>query len=139
MLPNIYISNVPRYALVKISAICTVMETKQIWSDDDDFQLLTPGIQMGIKKKILLGETTNCSLSLKNPLDFAFTHCEFNVSGPMIVKKAIKIPFRDIQANETIKISVPVTGTLKGNFKIIATFTSKELSNITGSLEVEVV
>lgn len=131
--------NISRYSLVKMSAICTVNETKQIWSGEDDFQLLTPGIEMGIKKKISMGETTNCSLSLKNPLDFAFTHCEFNVSGPGIVKKAIKIPFRDIQGNETLKITVPVTGALKGNFKIIATFTSKELSNITGSVEVEVV
>lgn len=124
---------------MKINAICTVKETKQIWSDDDDFQLITPGIQMTIKKTIQIGETTNCALGLTNPLDFAFTSCSFNVSGPGIVKRAIKVPFRDIQGKETIKITVPVTGTVKGNFKIIATFKSQELSNITGSVEVQVV
>lgn len=139
VLPADYIQGMVEYSLVKINAICTVKETKQIWSDDDDFQLLTPGIEMSIKKSIRVGETVNCSLQLANPLDFAFTNCVFNVSGPGIVKRAIKVPFRDIQARETLKITVPVTGTVKGNFKIISTFTSQELSNITGSVEVEVV
>lgn len=123
---------------MKINAICTVKETKQIWSDDDDFQLIAPGIKMNVKKELKLNEVTNCALSLTNPLSFPFTDCSFNVSGPGIIKRAIKVPFRDIQGGETIKITVPVTGLTKGNFKIIATFTSKELSNITGSTELTV-
>lgn len=122
-----------------MNAICTVQETKQIWSDDDDFQLITPGIKMQIKKDLGVNETTNCSLALTNPLNFAFTNCVFNISGSGIVKRAIKVPFRDIRGKESIKITVPVTGVTKGNFKIIATFTSAQLSNITGSVDVNVV
>lgn len=139
VLPSEYVKDMVEYALVKINAICTVKETKQIWSDDDDFQLITPSIQMNIKKALAVGETTNCSLSLTNPLEFPFTGCVFSVQGPGIVKRAIKIPFRDIQARETLKVTVPVTGQMKGKFKIVATFTSVELANITGSVEVEVV
>lgn len=122
-----------------MNAICTVQETQQVWSGDDDFQLLTPSIKVDIKKQFKVGETVNVGLSLSNPLDFPLANCSFYLSGPGLIKRTVKIPFRDMKGLETISVSVPVTGNLKGEFKLVSTFTSTQLSDITGSASVSVV
>lgn len=119
-------------------AICTVTETKQLWGDEDDFRILTPNIGIEMKPELERNETVNCALSLTNPLDLSLTTCSFNVAGPGVIKKTIRMPFRDIRPKESIRITVPVTGYEKGQFKIVATFTSKQLSDVTGSLVVNV-
>lgn len=122
-----------------MNAICTVQETHQVWSGGDDFQLLTPSIKVDIKNKFKVGETVNVGLSLTNPMDFPLTNCFFRLSGPGLIKRTAKIPFRDIKGLETISLTVPVTGNMKGDFKLVSTFTSNQLSDITGSATVSVV
>lgn len=122
-----------------MTAICTVKETHQVWSGGDDFQLLTPSIKVDIKKEMKAGETVNVGLSLANPLDFPLTDCAFYLSGAGLIKRTVKIPFRDMKALETFSLTVPVTAVMKGDFKLVSTFTSTQLSDITGSAAVSVV
>lgn len=109
-----------------------------MWGAEDDFQIITPDIIIEISKELNLNETVNCGLSVSNPLDSKLTKCIFQVSGPGLIKRTFKIPFRDIRPKEVVRITVPITPLNVGEFKIVATFTSTELTDITGRAKLDV-
>lgn len=76
-------------------------------------------------------------MSLRNPLKKMLTSCKFNIAGPGLTKNQT-IPYRDIEAQEVVKMPVVLTPTLIGNQTLVATFSSKELIDITGTAQVEI-
>lgn len=64
-------------------------------------------------------------------------NCVFNYAGPGVLKNKT-IYFRDVEPLEEVRIQHQFIPERQGKQKIVATFTSKELDDVTGSVEVEV-
>lgn len=76
-------------------------------------------------------------MSFTNPLKKKLTNCKFNVAGPTLTKNQM-IPYRDINPEELATVQVILMPSTAGQQKLVATFSSKELIDITGSVTVEV-
>lgn len=94
---------------MKINSICTVRETKQTWSGEDDFQVLKPPITITGPKEMDVNKASIITLSFKNPIQKTLTRCQFNLSGPGILKHTVKIPFKDCRPNDTLRVQASVT------------------------------
>jgi len=76
-------------------------------------------------------------LSFKNPLKRILTKCEFNYAGPGLSRNKTLL-FRDVEPEEDVYVEHQLVPQKSGEQKIIATFTSKELVDITGCATVDV-
>ncbi|XP_043498995.1 hemocyte protein-glutamine gamma-glutamyltransferase-like [Polistes fuscatus] len=132
-----YLDKLVEYCIMKLYTIATVKETKQTWADEDDFQVLKPNITVKIEDDPILGRPTTITLSFKNPLQKTLTNCKFNYAGPGLARNKI-LPFRDVGPLEEVYVEHQLVPQKPGEQKIIATFASKELVDITGSATIEV-
>lgn len=133
-----YLEKLVEYCNMKLYAIATVTETRQTWADEDDFQVIKPSIKIDVPAEIPNKRNTLINLSFVNPLKKTLTKCKFNVSGPSLVRNQL-IHYPDVAPGATVNVGVNITPRLEGDQKIVATFSSKELLDITGSAQVEVV
>ncbi|XP_017761962.1 PREDICTED: hemocyte protein-glutamine gamma-glutamyltransferase-like, partial [Eufriesea mexicana] len=132
-----YLDKLVEYCNMKLYCICTVVETKQTWADEDDFQVLKPNIVIKIEDEPMVGRPSTISLSFKNPLQKTLTDCKFNYAGPGLTKNKT-LSFRDVEPEEDVYVEHQLVPQRAGSQKIIATFTSKELVDVTGSTTVDV-
>ncbi|KAG7205076.1 hypothetical protein KM043_005453 [Ampulex compressa] len=132
-----YLDKLVEYCIMKLYCIATVKETRQTWADEDDFQVLKPSITVKIEGEPVVGKPSTISLSFKNPLKRTLTNCMFNYAGPGLAKNK-SLPFREVAPEEEVYVEHQLVPQKSGEQKIIATFTSKELVDITGSASVEV-
>lgn len=72
-----------------------------------------------------------------NPLKKILTNCKFNISGPTLAR-GLALQHPDVKPGGLVKAIVQITPKIIGEQKLIATFTSSELVDITGSAKVEV-
>lgn len=84
-----------------------------------------------------MGKPSTISLSFKNPLKRTLTECKFNYAGPGLSKNKT-LAFRDVDPEEDVYVEHQLVPQKSGPQKIIATFTSKELVDITGSAAIDV-
>lgn len=80
---------------------------------------------------------TTLTLRFVNPLKKILTNCKFNVSGPGLARNLV-IQLPDAKPGALVKIAVEITPKNVGEQKLVATFASSELVDITGSAKVEV-
>lgn len=80
---------------------------------------------------------TPVTLRFVNPLRKVLTNCMFNIAGPGLVKKLV-LQHPDVKPGALVKATVDITPKIIGEQKLIVTFTSSELVDITGSAKVEV-
>lgn len=133
-----YLDKLVEYCNMKLYSIATVVETKQTWADEDDFQVLKPSITVKIDGEPVVGKPSIISLRFKNPLKRVLTQCTFNYAGPGLTKNKT-LAFRDIEPEEDVYVEHQLIPQKAGAQKIIATFTSKELVDVTGSAAIDVV
>ncbi|XP_060519546.1 hemocyte protein-glutamine gamma-glutamyltransferase isoform X2 [Cylas formicarius] len=134
-----YLEKLVEYSNIKMSAIATVVETRQTWADEDDFQVAKPNINIQVPQETVQFVPTKITLELKNPLKKVLTGCKFHISGPSLIRNQI-LTHADIGPDEKVTVTTEVVPKLGGDEqKIVATFSSKELSDITGSSNVKVV
>ncbi|KAK9308630.1 hypothetical protein QLX08_001476 [Tetragonisca angustula] len=132
-----YLDKLVEYCNMKLYSIATVVETKQTWAEEDDFQVLKPNITVKIDGEPVVGRPSTISLRFKNPLKKVLTECKFNYAGPGLTRNKT-LAFRDIDPEEDIYVEHQLIPQKAGSQKIIATFTSKELVDVTGSAAIEV-
>ncbi|CAK9825429.1 Hemocyte protein-glutamine gamma-glutamyltransferase [Anthophora retusa] len=132
-----YLDKLVEYCIMKLYCIATVKETRQTWADEDDFQVLKPNIEVKIEDEPVVGRPSTITLRFKNPLKRPLTECKFNYAGPGLSKNKT-LMFRDVEPEEDVYVEHQLVPQKSGPQKIIATFTSKELVDITGSAAVEV-
>lgn len=85
----------------------------------------------------MVGQSSTITLSFRNPLKITLTNCVFNYAGPGISKnKTLK--FRDVGPLEDIQVEHELVPQKSGRQQIIATFTSDQLVDVTGSATVDV-
>ncbi|KDR22723.1 Hemocyte protein-glutamine gamma-glutamyltransferase [Zootermopsis nevadensis] len=135
--PEEYLEKLVEYCNMKIYAIATVVETNETWGEEDDFQVMKPNLQIKINGIPVAQKPCAVSFSFQNPLKKALTGCIFQYAGPGLVKNT-PIPYRDIQPEEEVKVEHSFIPQRAGRQKLVGTFSSKELLDITGSVEIEV-
>nr|XP_033341897.1 hemocyte protein-glutamine gamma-glutamyltransferase-like [Megalopta genalis]XP_033341898.1 hemocyte protein-glutamine gamma-glutamyltransferase-like [Megalopta genalis]XP_033341899.1 hemocyte protein-glutamine gamma-glutamyltransferase-like [Megalopta genalis]XP_033341900.1 hemocyte protein-glutamine gamma-glutamyltransferase-like [Megalopta genalis]XP_033341901.1 hemocyte protein-glutamine gamma-glutamyltransferase-like [Megalopta genalis] len=132
-----YLDKLVEYCIMKLYCIATVKETRQTWADEDDFQVLKPNIMIKIEGDPTVGKPSTISLSFVNPLRRVLTDCKFNYAGPGLSKNKTLV-FRNVEPEEHIYVEHQLIPQKSGSQKIIATFSSKQLVDITGSASVDV-
>lgn len=132
-----YLDKLVEYCNMKLYSIATVVETKQTWADEDDFQVLKPNIVVKIDGEPTVGKPSIISLRFKNPLQRVLTDCKFNYAGPGLTRNKT-LAFRDVDPEEDVYVEHQLIPQKAGSQKIIATFTSKELVDVTGSAVIDV-
>ncbi|KAG8239170.1 hypothetical protein J437_LFUL018944, partial [Ladona fulva] len=137
--PKEYLGRLDReHCLLKMHAIAHVAQTKQSWSDEDDFALRKPRLNIQINGSPRVGGECNATFSFQNPLtDAALTNCTLSVEGPGLQRPRITRK-RDVKPGELVTFMERFFPQKSGNRKIVATFNSKQLTEITGSTNVKV-
>lgn len=77
------------------------------------------------------------TLRFVNPLKKILTNCRFNIAGPTLARNLV-VQYPDVKPGALVKTVVDVTPKNVGEQKLIATFSSTELVDITGAAKVEV-
>jgi transglutaminase 1 len=90
-----------------------------------------------IEDEPMVGKPSTITLSFKNPLKRTLTNCQFNYAGPGLSRNKT-LAFRDVGPEEDVYVEHQLVPQKPGEQKIIATFTSKELVDITGCATVDV-
>lgn len=80
---------------------------------------------------------TQVTLRFTNPIKKELTRCQFSVSGPALLRNQI-IEHADVEPEGLVKGFLMITPKIAGEQTIIATFSSKELLDISGSAKVTV-
>ncbi|XP_014477785.1 PREDICTED: hemocyte protein-glutamine gamma-glutamyltransferase-like [Dinoponera quadriceps] len=134
---NDYLDKLVEYCIMKLYCIATVKETRQTWADEDDFQVLKPNIDVKIEGEPMVGKPSTITLSFRNPLKMTLTDCQFNYAGPGLSRNKT-LAFRDVGPEEDVHVEHQLVPQKAGEQKIIATFASKQLVDITGCATVNV-
>ncbi|XP_076269467.1 hemocyte protein-glutamine gamma-glutamyltransferase-like [Rhynchophorus ferrugineus] len=135
--PEEYIDKLVDHCMIKIYAVASVEETKQIWSEEDDFTMILPKMTVQISGDLVVGEQCVASFRFKNPLNLPLTNCVFTLEGPGLQKPKI-VDYRDIDPNEDVVLEETFTARKTGERKIVASFTSKQIQNISASTTVKI-
>lgn len=123
---------------LKIYAHATVDETKQNWANSDFVELdkpdlivtlMTPGAQVGRPLVV--------DVSFINPLAVTLTDCKLMIEGPGVERTKI-IQIRDVKPNDVISEVVALRPRRGGIREVMATFSSKQLVGVNGSVEIQI-
>lgn len=133
-----YYDKLVDYSMMKIYAMATVKETKQTWTEEDDFAVEKPKLNLEISGHLQVGEPFELTASFANPLDRMLQDCIFIVEGPGL-SEAHRFYYRDINPKETVVYRETFVPSKEGKRNIVVMFSSKQLIEVQGSMEVEVV
>ncbi|XP_018576112.1 hemocyte protein-glutamine gamma-glutamyltransferase isoform X2 [Anoplophora glabripennis] len=136
--PGEYLDKLVDHNFIKVYAIATVEETKQTWSEEDDFTLILPQMTLNVPGQCKVGEPCVVSFSFQNPLNIPLTECVYVVEGPGH-QKPRTIKFRNVNPKEVVTETETFTAKKKGERKIVVNFTSRQIHNINASTKVQIV
>ncbi|XP_037801812.1 hemocyte protein-glutamine gamma-glutamyltransferase-like isoform X1 [Penaeus monodon] len=124
--------------MMKIYAICRVQETGQTWSDEDDFTVEKPKLDIQVASQPKVRVACEATFSFKNPLDVPLTDCHLSVDGAGLMRpRAIDIN-TEVPAHGEFTYTLRFLPRIHGERKIVAAFTAKEIFDINGTKTVEV-
>ncbi|CAG9856791.1 unnamed protein product [Phyllotreta striolata] len=131
-----YLDKLVEYSNMKIFAIATVADTKQTWVAEDDFQVIKPSIDIKVPRNIVAKKPVAIGLRFVNPLKTTLTNCKFHVSGAALLRNQI-IAHPNVKPGAVVSVETKVVPKYVGELKLVATFHSKELMDISGTAKVE--
>jgi transglutaminase 1 len=134
---NEYLDKLVDHSLIKIYAIANVKETKQTWSEEDDFTLTKPEMIIQLSGPCKVGEDCTVNFSFQNPLSVPLVECSYTVEGPGL-QKPKTVRHGDVQPNEVVYLTETFKAKRVGERLIVANFTSKQIQGISGTVKVTV-
>lgn len=132
-----YRDKIVDYGHIKVYAMATVQETKQTWSEEDEFQLEKPKLDVQIRGTPQIGQDCFVTFSFMNPISVTLTECEFTFEGPGLVRPQT-IKYRDVKPGEMISYVHKFMPRMNGERKLVAMFNSRELGDVMGSRPIHV-
>ncbi|CAM1331837.1 F13A1 (predicted) [Pycnogonum litorale] len=136
--PDEYLDKLVDHSMMKIYALATVQETKQTWAEEDDFVVDKPRPLVKIKGPVRVGRSFEVEIRFTNPLKTRLERCEFTFEGPGISKrKSVKL--REVKPEETVVHFERFIPRLTGTKKLVVGFNSRQLSDIIGSKQIDVI
>ncbi|KAK8383906.1 hypothetical protein O3P69_015979 [Scylla paramamosain] len=134
-----YWEKLVEHCMMKIYAICRVEETQQTWTDEDDFTVEKPRLNIQVTGEPRVRNMCEVTMSFTNPLDVPLTNCHISMDGPGLMRpRSIDIT-DNVAPNQEFVYSTRFMPRIHGERKLIIAFNSKELFDITGSKTLVVV
>ncbi|CAL4061956.1 unnamed protein product, partial [Meganyctiphanes norvegica] len=119
--------------LIKMYVICRVSETGQTYADEDNFTIEKPKLQIKISESVRAHEPCKATFVFKNPLDIPLTKCRLTLEGAGLLKSMAIAIEGEVSPNGMFEHTVEFPPRIHGPRKLIASFNSLELYNITGA------
>lgn len=138
--PEEYLPNLVDHGLVKVYALAKVEETKQIWSEEDDFYISKPKLTLKLDYPSVLRakQSFDIIITFDNPLKEKLTNCILQLEGSGI-QRTTKIRFsEDVEIGGTFTYRHRLYPKKTGSYDIVAVFNSMQLIDIKGSLRVDI-
>lgn len=137
MNPEEYIDKLVDYSLLKIYAVATVKETQQTWSEEDDFSIEKPHLELYTRGFIEVGREFTLEFRLTNPIRRVLEDCWFSVEGPGL-NRPMRITSRNIMPGETITNTLRLIPDRSGPRQIVVVFHSRQMIDVVGTLQIVV-
>uniref|UniRef100_A0A146LM26 Hemocyte protein-glutamine gamma-glutamyltransferase n=1 Tax=Lygus hesperus TaxID=30085 RepID=A0A146LM26_LYGHE len=137
VLPEEYEPKLVDHSLIKIHAVANVTQTRQTWSEEDDFPLIKPPLDIKIEGNTVVGHPCTATFSFTNPLDKPLTNCVISVEGPGLQYPKI-LKTEDVNPRGSFTYSESFHPRRTGERKFVAAFSSDQLADIFGSISVSV-
>ncbi|CAH2104455.1 unnamed protein product [Euphydryas editha] len=135
--PQEYMDKLVDHSMVKVHAMAYVKQTRQAWSDEDDFPLQKPRLQIQVRSQPTVGQECAVTFSFQNPLNVHLTDCYFTFEGPGI-QRPRQIRFRDVKPGELVNYQDKFVASRQGERQVVVTFSSRQIDEIFGSAIVNV-
>lgn len=134
-----YISNVDSDSHLNLYAIAQVKETGQRFIYQEPVWIEKPHIELKTEGSAHVGKLFDVVIKLVNPLNVPLTGGHLNVEGPGMQRiSSIKVK-KPIAPGEELRETVQMKPRRLGRKEIIANFQCKQLSDVTGVIEIDVV
>ncbi|KAH6946248.1 hypothetical protein HPB50_012451 [Hyalomma asiaticum] len=132
--PEEYLDKLVDFAMVKIYVIANVNETRQTWSDEDDFTITKPKLNIQVDGPVKVGHPFRLIMRFTNPLNVPLQDCTLSIEGPGVTSAHIVhlsnvAPRAEWVHRETLVPARP------GPRNVMAVFNCQELFNIEGSAQ----
>ncbi|KAH8020103.1 hypothetical protein HPB51_024490 [Rhipicephalus microplus] len=132
--PEEYLDKLVDFAMVKIYVIANVKETRQTWSEEDDFTITKPKLDIQVEGPVKVGHPFRLIMRFTNPLNVPLRDCTLSVEGPGVTSAHIVhlsnvAPRAEWVHRETFVPARP------GPRNVVAVFNCRELFNIEGSAQ----
>lgn len=131
---NNYLKRLVEHSLIKVYARLIAEDRDQIWSDESDFMLSKPKLDIDVDGKVLLNELTKLKVTFTNPLAVTLRHCRFAVAGHV---QSESFDFRDVKPGEQVTADLSVTVEKANYVHKTVTFRSDQLQDIYGTVELQ--
>jgi len=125
------------YCIVKITAVVRVHETNQFWSEEDDFTLTKPTLKVEAVGTLQAGRMGRIRLSFINPLEVSLTRCRISLESPGAFHPIIE-QVSDVRGRRSFEHEVLVNPRRAGVSTVVATFTSREMIDVHGSVKLDI-
>ncbi|XP_071527713.1 hemocyte protein-glutamine gamma-glutamyltransferase-like [Panulirus ornatus] len=124
-------------AFIKITATGHVKENKQSYIDEFDFQFEKPRITIEVPE-CQVGQECTANFMFSNPLDVALNDCFLSIEvsgsyGPRTTQVN-----REVRPRETFTYSQTFVPRKAGDHRLVASFVSRQLRDVTGSRKLTV-
>ncbi|KAG0724712.1 Hemocyte protein-glutamine gamma-glutamyltransferase [Chionoecetes opilio] len=132
-----YYTKLVEHAMVKMVAHCRVEETSYAWVGDDCFEVTKPDVLVEALDSVVVGRLFRARFSFTNPLPETLHECVLVVDGPGLTRPKT-IPIGDVGPNQEMRKEHRMVPHKAGQFILVATFNSSQLSNLSGSAKITV-
>uniref|UniRef100_T1J480 Transglutaminase-like domain-containing protein n=1 Tax=Strigamia maritima TaxID=126957 RepID=T1J480_STRMM len=130
-----YIHKLVDYSMIKICATASVQETRQSWAEEDDFSVEKPSVQINFLTIPAVNKPLKVQLTFQNPLPYPLECCKFSYEGTGLSRPKM-ISFKDVAVDEKVIYEETLLPQHAGECKIVTTFSSKQLKELSGSATV---
>lgn len=123
---------------LKIYAHATVEESQQSWSGSDFVEMDKPELIVTLMTPgAAVGRPLVVDVSFINPLAVTLTDCKLMIEGPGVERTKV-LQLRDVKPNNVFSEVVALRPRRGGIREVMATFSSKQLMGVDGSVEIEI-
>merc|ERR1711962_804597 len=129
---NEYWKKLVEGCLIKMYVICRVQETGQTFTEEDDFEVEKPKLEIKVPTEVKVRQPCEATFTFKNPLDVPLTELNLSVDGAGLMRPRNIDITGEIKPNAQFTHKVTFLPRVHGDRKIIASFNAKELFDISG-------
>ncbi|XP_045193132.2 protein-glutamine gamma-glutamyltransferase K-like [Mercenaria mercenaria] len=134
---NDYLEKLTDHCICKISCMCLVDETKQIFAETEELRLRKPHLSIKAADTGTVGKKFEVEVSFANPLPVTLTKCELRVEGPG-VQRPVTYKQPNVDAKATFTGKFEMSPEKPGTRKIIVYFNCAQISSVNISHQISI-
>jgi hypothetical protein len=130
-----YMHAVGELAMFRVYMRSFVDETEQLTTSFHDFRLTMPELAVMAPKTAFVDEPFDCIVQLASPMLIGLQRCQFMIEAPGMAS-CTRIVHKELEPYENSQVTVKMFPTRTGRAVIVATFSSGQMTVLTGTAEV---